>query len=243
MNNVKEDLIKKIVECLSKENEDREYHSKNKLNIPFLIAPLSQSLEQFDLLIKDLEEHTYYGVTYIEPEQENYYSNGTIEIELEKNDNELNEEEKYIKENDEYSYFPTDYTYKINFGIDERYWGFCQCSESDEDYDERHSCCGHDCDWTAPAYSIEKVIDLGRKEWEGDEHDYWDFEDEFYMNDKELADKKDKEETERKIRELQERISADSKKLAELTSDFPMDIDEELDKYKKTIEFMKKIGI
>lgn len=52
-----------------------------------------------------------------------------------------------------------------------------------------------------------------------------------------------KEETERKIRELQERISADSKKLAELTSDFSVDIDEELDKYKKTIEFMKKIGI
>ena len=79
--------------------------------------------------------------------------------------------------------------------------------------------------------------------WHGDEHDYWNFEDEFYKNDNELADKKAKEETERKIRELQERISADSKKLAELTSDFPVDIDEELDKYKKTIEFMKKIGI
>lgn len=59
----------------------------------------------------------------------------------------------------------------------------------------------------------------------------------------ELADKKNKEETERKIRELQERISSDSKKLAELTSNFPVHIDEELDKYKKTIEFMKKIGI
>lgn len=34
-----------------------------------------------------------------------------------------------------------------------------------------------------------------------------------------------------------------AKYLAELTSDFSVDIDEELDKYKKTIEFMKKIGI
>lgn len=63
------------------------------------------------------------------------------------------------------------------------------------------------------------------------------------MDNKELSDKKKKEETERKIRELQERISDDSRKLAELTSDFSVDIDEELDKYKKTIEFMKKIGI
>lgn len=55
--------------------------------------------------------------------------------------------------------------------------------------------------------------------------------------------RKKKEETERKIRELQERISDDSMELAELTSDFSVDIDEELDKYKKTIEFMKKIGI
>lgn|GEM_PF-2789020 len=63
------------------------------------------------------------------------------------------------------------------------------------------------------------------------------------MDNKELSDKKKKEETERKIRELQERISDDSRELAELTSDFSVDIDEELDKYKKTIEFMKKIGI
>ena len=213
MNNVKEDLIKKIVECLSKENEDRECHSKNKLNIPFLIAPLSQSLEQFDSLIKDLEEHTYYEVIYIEPEQENYYSNGYIEITLKKNDNELNEDEKYIKENNEYSYFPTDYSYKINFGMDERHWGFCQCSEGDEDYDERHGCCGHGCDWTAPEYFIEKVIDLGRKEWEGDEHDYWNFEDKFYN-----VDEKEKQEQQKqaKINRLKNQIEDLQKELDKL---------------------------
>ena len=213
MNNVKEDLIKRIVECLSKENEDREYHSKNKLNIPFLIAPLSQSLEQFDSLIKDLEEHTDYRVTYIEPEQEKYYSNGIIEITLEKNDNELNEDEKYIKEKNEYSYFPTDYSYKINFEMDERYWGFCQCSEGDKDYDERHDCCGHGCDWIAPAYSIEKVIDLGREEWGGDEHDYWNFEDKFYN-----VDEKEKQEKQKqaKINRLKNQIEDLKKELDKL---------------------------
>ena len=183
MNNVKEDLINKIIDELKRVNEDKEYRGERELDIPFMIAPLSQSLEQFDSLIKDLEEHTYYGVTYIEPEQENYYSNGIIEITLEKNDNELDKEEKYIKEHEEYSYFPTDYTYKINFEIDERDWKFCQCSEGDEDYDERHNCCGHGCDWSAPACSIEKVIEIGSKAWEGDEHDYWDFEDKFYNVD------------------------------------------------------------
>ena len=183
MNNVKEDLINKIIDELKRVNEDKEYRGERRLNIPFMIAPLSQSLEQFKSLINDLEEHTYYGVTYIEPEQENYYSNGTIGITLEKNDNELDKEEKYIKEHEEYSYFPTDYTYKINFEIDERDWKLCQCSEGDKDYDKKHNCCGHGCDWSAPACSIEKVIEIGSKVWEGDEHDYWDFEDNFYNID------------------------------------------------------------
>ena len=67
MNNVKEDLINKIVDELKRVNEDKEYRGEKELDIPFMIAPLSQSLEQFDSLIKDLDEHTYYGVTYIEP--------------------------------------------------------------------------------------------------------------------------------------------------------------------------------
>ena len=214
MNNVKEDLINRIIDELKEINEDKEYRGERELNIPFMIAPLSQSLEQFDSLINDLGKHTYYGVNYIEPEQENYYSNGTIEITLEKNDNELNEDEKYIKENDEHSYFPTDYTYKINFEIDERGgWGFCQCSEGDEDYDERHKCCGHGCIWTAPTYSIQKVIELGRKAWRGDAHDYWDFEDKFYN-----VDKKEKEEKQKqaKINRLKNQIEDLQKELDNL---------------------------
>ena len=136
-----------------------------------------------------------------------------------------------------------DYHYQLKFYYEDRNYGYCECTPDMPDYREDKHCCGHGCDATFCRFEFKKVLNVFGGGWEGDEHDYWDFEDEFYMNDKELADKKDKEETERKIRELQERISADSKKLAELTSDFPMDIDEELDKYKKTIEFMKKIGI
>ena len=97
--------------------------------------------------------------------------------------------------------------------MDERHWGFCQCSAGDEDYDERHSCCGHDCDWTAPAYSIEKVIDLGRKEWEGDEHDYWDFEDKFYNIDEKEKQEKQKQ---AKINSLKNQIEDLKKELDNL---------------------------
>ena len=210
MNNVKEDLINKIVDELKRVNEDKEYRGERELNIPFMIAPLSQSLEQFGSLIKDLEDHTHYRVNYIEPEQENYYSNGTIEITLEKNDNELNEDEKYIKECDNYFHFPTDYSYKINFETDERDWCSCQCLEGDEDYDERHSCCGHGCDWTAPACYIEKVIEIGSKAWEGDEHDYWDFEDKFYN-----VDEKEKQK-QAKINRLKNQIEDLQKELDKL---------------------------
>lgn len=50
----------------------------------------------------------------------------------------------------------------------------------------------------------------------GDEHDYWKFEDEFYKENRELAEKEANESREREIRELKARIEADSKKLAEL---------------------------
>ena len=47
MNNVKEDLIKRIVDELKRVNEDKAYRGERELNIPFMIAPLSQSLKQF----------------------------------------------------------------------------------------------------------------------------------------------------------------------------------------------------
>ena len=49
-----------------------------------------------------------------------------------------------------------------------------------------------------------------------DEHDYWEFEDEFYLGDKELAKKKENEDREREIEELKNRIEADQKRLKDL---------------------------
>ena len=237
-NETLQNFIDAFIKELKRENEDREYHSIKKLNIPFILSSLYQSFSNnpnsYKEFISDLEMYSDYNIT-IDDSKNDY--NGIIDIEI-----------SLIKYQDEdYNYYRDydypSYNYRICFSYDERDWGYCECTPDMEDYREDKKCCGHDCDASFCSFSLHKINNIMSDSWHGDEHDYWDFEDEFYKNDNELADKKAKEETERKIRELQERISADSKKLAELTSDFPVDIDEELDKYKKTIEFMKKIGI
>lgn len=52
--------------------------------------------------------------------------------------------------------------------------------------------------------------------WSGDEHDYWDFEDKFYANDKEENEKKLLAERECKIRNLKETIESAQKELKKL---------------------------
>jgi len=84
------------------------------------------------------------------------------------------------------------------------------------DYREDKQCCGHGCDASFCEFSLHKVLHIISDSWEGDEHDYWDFEDEFYLSDKELAEKKEKEDKEREVLELKNRIEADQKRLAEL---------------------------
>lgn len=236
-NETLQNFIDTFIKELKRENENREYHSIKKLNIPFILSSLYQSFSNnqnsYKEFISDLEMYSDYDITIDDPKNE---YNGIIDVNI--NLARYKDEVESFQDYDMPNYY-----YMICFSYDERDWGYCECTPDMEDYREDKKCCGHGCDASFCSFSLHKINNIMSDSWHGDEHDYWDFEDEFYMNDKELADKKDKEETERKIRELQERISADSKKLAELTSDFPMDIDEELDKYKKTIEFMKKIGI
>lgn len=222
---------------MKRENENREYHSIKKLNIPFILSSLYQSFSNnpnsYKEFISNLEMYSDYNITIDDPKNE---YNGIIDVDI-----------NLVRYKDRVESFQNydmpNYYYRICFSYDERDLGYCECTPDMEDYREDKKCCGHGCDASFCSFSLHKINNIMSDSWHGDEHDYWDFEDKFYMDDKELADKKNKEETERKIRELQERISSDSKKLAELKSNFPVHIDEELDKYKKTIEFMKKIGI
>lgn len=108
------------------------------------------------------------------------------------------------------------YDYLISFTYDFRDYGYCECTPDMDDYREDKECCGHGCDATFCEFLLQKISYVKRDSWHGDEHDYWNFEDEFYLNDEELAAKKREEDKERMIEELKNRINEYDKKLKEL---------------------------
>ena len=203
-----------FVNELKRENSDREYYGTKKLNIPFIISTLYQSfnnsVDKYTELISDLEKWSDYGIN-IEKSTNDYDGIIDVEISLIKYDEES--EEDYCE------YDTPNYDYKLCFSYDERNWGYCECTPYMEDYREDKHCCGHGCDASFSSFTLHKILNLGGDTWHGDEHDYWEFEDEFYASDKELAEKKAEEDKARTNKELKSRIEADSKKLAELVGE------------------------
>lgn len=206
-------FLNSFIKELKRENESREYKNIMKLNIPFIISSLYQSFknneESYKEFIEDLKKYDDYNIS-IDDSANDY--NGIIDVHVGL--------VKYIERNDsdfaydDYDY--PDYNYEFEFSYDERNWGYCECTPDMDDYREDKHCCGHGCDASFCSFSLHKIVNLGGGTWHGDEHDYWEFEDEFYANDKELAEKREKERREREIMELKARIEADTKKLAEL---------------------------
>lgn len=186
-------LIDAIIECFKEENETRQsYNQQELIDIPFYLSVLEQGLsdDKYKELHHDLEKLKW-RLVFVD--EENYYIENKIQVVFE----DVN----------------IPYSYIINFEYDNRHWGYCQCSKDDDDYDERYDCCGHGCDWSAPKFTIIKEIYLGSSSFEGDEHDYWDFEDKYYN-----IDDKDKKEQAKlaKIKALEEEKSRIEKELAEL---------------------------
>jgi hypothetical protein len=202
-------FIKELTTNLVDENKDREYDcDKKQLNIPFIIATLIQHLndKEFESFLTDIKGGNY-NIRY-EDISDGYYEYGKIIVSLYEFES-INDEHYYSDNND--------YEYSIVLLYDQRDWGYCQCEPYDKDYREDKGCCGHGCDWWAPAFRIVKVISIGtQKNWNGDEHDYWDFEDSFYKSDKELAEEKEKRDKEEKIKHLQENIRVMQERLDEL---------------------------
>ena len=201
-------FIEQLVDVLKYENEYREPNSE-KLNIPFLIAALWQDLVDnytlYDDFCSDLRDCDSYDIVI---EDSNYcIRKVNVFFYNESENNSL----KCVEE--------ANFRYEITFSYDERNCGYCGCSPDDPDYREDKHCCGHGCDASFCQFDLYKVLHITNDTWQGDEHDYWDFEDEFYMNDKELADKKAEEDRLRKIEELKNQIEVASKKLKELMGD------------------------
>lgn len=186
----------------------------DQLDIPFIISSLYQSFEShtdiFENFIQDLCLYPDYNISILD--SQNDY-NGLIDVEI----NLVKFSDRYTEDNQWYTDSDKpNYDYKICFTYDTRDYGYCQCTPDMPDYREDKDCCGHGCDAAFCEFSLHKVLHIASGSWDGDEHDYWDFEDEFYLSDKELAEKKENEDREREIWELKSRIEADQKRLAEL---------------------------
>ena len=174
-----QNFIERLVEVLKYENTYGELNGK-KLDVPFLVSVLWQDLmdnyECYDEFCSDLRDCDNYDIVIGDDNYCICKVNVFLYNETENNNWKCAEE--------------SDFRYEITFSYDERNWGYCECSPGDPDYREDKHCCGHGCDWEAPSVEVRKSFLVSNHSWHGDEHDYWDFEDKFYANDKEENEKK-----------------------------------------------------
>ena len=188
-----ENLAKEMVEW----NEIKKYDPNvHDIPVPFYIAALWNQFkfhsEKYTEFFEDVKDEGFYQIVPFE-------SGDVYHVTLwEKTDTSKWYSELNCK----------NYHYEIHFSSEARYWGYCQCKPEDEDYNEEHQCCGHGCDWDAPAVTVYKCYDVDYGEWEGDEHDYWDFEDAFYKDDLELKARREEEAKQQRIKELESQIDS-----------------------------------
>lgn len=212
-NNVLQRFLFELIEVLKEYNKSTNTHTAKSLNIPFIISTLyqnfSEKADKYDEFIQNLCLYPDYNFLILDS-QNDYSGIIDVEINLVKYPDDEEDEQWYMN-----SHNPN-YDYKLCFTYDTRDYGYCQCTPDMPDYREDKHCCGHGCDAAFCKFSLHKVLHIVSGTWEGDEHDYWDFEDEFYLSDKEFAEKKEKEDREREIEELKNRIEADQKRLKDL---------------------------
>ena len=199
-NDTLQKFLENVITELKRTNEDRKIYDIKGLDIPFIVSSLWQSFnnnpDKYKEFISDLGKWSDY--------------NAIIDVTVVLAD---------IGNSEYLDVLYSDYDYRFEFSYDTRDYGYCECSPDMPDYREDKHCCGHGCDASFCQFDLYKVLHITNDTWQGDEHDYWDFEDEFYMNDKELADKKAEEDRLRKIEELKNQIETASKKLKELVGD------------------------
>lgn len=212
-NNTLQRFIDNLIDTLKVEiNNKRSQFKNDQLDIPFIISSLYQSFERdssvniYKEFIADLERYSDYVIA-IENTNNDYDGIIYVSISL----------IKYI-DNDRYyrTYDDPDYDYRLCFSYDERLYGYCVCVPGMKDYREDKDCCGHGCDATFCRFQLQKILNITKDSWYGDEHDYWNFEDEFYKQRKELANKKKEEDRIKEIKRLKKQIKKDTKRLMKL---------------------------
>ena len=204
-------FLDKLIEELKREKEYSRLKN-DQLDIPFIISAMYQSFknntEKYEDFIADLDKYSDYGL-YVEDSQNDYNGLIDIGITLVRYINDVNDPTFADYDN-------PDYDYKFTLTYDERHYAYCECTPDMEDYRDDKGCCGHGCDASFCAFELHKIVHVVEDSWHGDEHDYWEFEDDFYKTDKELGEKKVEEDKVRMIRNLKKTIEEATKKLAEL---------------------------
>lgn len=205
-------FIDNLIDTLKVEINDKGTLLKNdQLDIPFIISSLYQSFSRDDsnsiykAFIEDLEKYSDYVLILTDI---NDAYNGICDLYISLI--------KYYNKELQLNYKMPDYDYRIRFYYDDRLYGYCECTPGMKDYREDKDCCGHGCDATFCRFQLQKILNITEDSWHGDEHDYWDFEDKFYKQEKELDDKIAEENRTREIERLKEQIKIDTKRLAEL---------------------------
>lgn len=206
-----QEFLNKLIEELKRE-KGRGKFQNDQVDVPFIISSLHQSFsnetDKYEEFIQDLRMYPDYNISILNS-QDDYSGIIDADINLVK----YPDKEKEQPYMDGHS---PNYGYKLCFAYDMRGYGDCECTPDMPDYRADRHCCGHGCDASFCKFSLHKFLDILSCSWDGDEHDYWEFEDGFYLSDKELADKKREEDKAKEIAELRNRIDADQKRLAEL---------------------------
>lgn len=220
-NDILQGFLERLIEELKEENDERSIccEEKDKINIPFIVSSLYQSFDEnadkYEDFIQDLCLYPDYNFCFLGSQS---YYNGILDVEINLVNYHGEANEQYYTQGDS-----PNYNYKICFTYDQRDYRYCQCTPDMPDYREDKHCCGHGCDATFCAFSLHKVLNILSHSWNGDSHDYWEFEDEFYLSDKALADKKREEDKSREIAELKNIIEDSQKRLDELVANTKID--------------------
>ena len=213
-NPVLQKFIDELVEAFKRENEERKWHveKQQELDIPFLISSLYQSfknnVDNYKDFINDLNVYSDYDICVDKSQNE---WNGIVDVKIVLVKYDFSNEHDYDDNHDF-----ADYHYTIQFETEDRNWGYCQCTPDMPDYREDKGCCGHGCDACFCEFDLYKVTKISHGSWQGDEHDYWDFEDDFYKTDEELLLKKQEEDKKCEIERCKKYIEEYTKKLSEL---------------------------
>lgn len=172
-------FINRVVQILEDENR-----GKQNYNIPFIIAPLKQHLQNCTELINDIKNNDEYDLHLIYKSNYGHLSQLVICFYNESLNNRMER---------------TSFYYTIDFLYKPREYS---------DRDKQHiSLLFDNYTWNSPSYSIKKICDYGCHPWKGDKYSYYEFNNKFITS--ELTAQKELERKE-EMRLLEDKINSNT---------------------------------